>query len=231
VVWRRVGGVAAVVGLCAIADLAWANPASDSSPNAQPVAAVPASTNPRAASSMVRPRENIAKQRDGTLLIAGRSLRCGGARNVLDPRLQNLGLAAPGVVVFNPRELNRWPDTVRLFVFHHECGHHEVGASELGADCWAVKQGVRQGWLDRDGLGQVCRSFGDGPATSTHPAGASRCASLNRCFATAVAALAKEKAAPASQGAPTVEADASGPKLIQGPTLKRSGMRPSLDQK
>jgi hypothetical protein len=226
VVWRRVGGVAAVISLCAACDLAWANPGSETpSKTDSAPSMVVASASPSAASNLVKPRAFITKQRDGTLLIAGRSLRCGTTRNVLDAHLPNLGLAAPGVVVFNPRELNRWPDTVRLFVFHHECGHHHVGGDELGADCWAVKQGVRQGWLDRDGLTQVCRSFGNGPATSTHPA------SLNRCFATAVAALAKEKATAATKGSPTVEADAGGPKLLQGPTLKRSGMRPSLDQR
>ena len=186
--WRRVGGLSAVLCLCAGLD-------------SHPAGASP----------------NISKQRDGTLLIAGRALRCGSARNVLDPHLPNLGLAAPGVVVFNPRLLNRWPASVRLFVFHHECGHHQVGASELEADCWAVKQGVRQGWLDRSGLQQVCRSFGNGPETRTHPSGARRCASLNRCFAEAqVAAATAEPAVPKAE-----------PKLISGPTLRRSGMQPN----
>jgi hypothetical protein len=212
VFWRRIGGVAAVA--CACAAL-----------GGQP--AVSAQT-----------AQSIAKQRDGTVMIAGRSLRCGSMRNVLDPGLPNMGLAAPGVVVVNPRQLSRWPDTVRLFVFHHECGHHHVGGDELAADCWAVKEGVREGWLGRDGLGQVCRSFGGGPATATHPSGARRCASLDRCFTTAVAALAKDKAkvraaaASADAKAATAEAKAApitpdaataAPKLLWGPTLRRNG--------
>jgi hypothetical protein len=107
---------------------------------------------------------------------------------VLDPRLPNLGVAAPGVLVLNPGLLSRHSETVRLFVFHHECGHHHVGASELKADCWAVSEGVKQGWLDRGGLAEACRSFGNAPATSTHPSGARRCANLDRCFAAAIAA-------------------------------------------
>ena len=199
--WRRIGGLAAMACLCA----ALGSPPAISAQSAQ----------------------SIAKQRDGSVLIAGRSLRCGNMRNVIDPGLPNLGLAAPGVVVFNPRQLNRWPDTVRLFVFHHECGHHHVGGDELGADCWAVKEGVRDGWLTREGLGQVCRSFGGGPATSTHPSGARRCASLDRCFATAMAA--KEKAAQKTieaQAAPAATPGPDAPKLIEGPVLKRSGMNP-----
>jgi hypothetical protein len=143
----------------------------------------------------------------------------------------------------NPRLLKRWPAIVRLFVFHHECGHHHVGGSELAADCWAVKEGVREGWLDRPGLQQVCRSFGNGPATPTHPAGATRCASLERCFATAVAALPKQRSpaagevqatpVPKDRSAATGEATAGpagpneSPRLIDGPTLKRSGMNPN----
>ena len=188
---------------------------------------------PEAKSTALAPRQlqaAIAKQKDGTLLIAGRALRCGTNRHVLDRGLPNLGLAAPGVLVFNPRELNRMSDTVRLFVYHHECGHQNVGGSELGADCWAVTQGVRDGWLGREGLTPICRSFGNGPATSTHPSGVSRCANLNRCFTTAVAALSKEKTTADAKVAPPTPPDAE-PKLMQGPTLKRSGMRPSADRK
>jgi hypothetical protein len=138
----------------------------------------------------------VGLQRDGTVVIAGRALRCGAVRNVLDPRLPNLGVAAPGMVVLNPHLLNRHSSTVRLFVFHHECGHHHVGGSELAADCWAVKQGVRQGWLGRQGLQQICRSFGKRAATPTHPASADRCASLQQCFAGAIASARRQTSAP-----------------------------------
>ena len=135
----------------------------------------------------------IALRRNGELLIADRALRCGRVRNVLDPGLPTLGSAPPGVVVLNPYLLNRQPDAVRLFVFHHECGHHYVGASELGADCWAVNQGLRQGWLDHQAIEQVCQDFGNHPASATHPSGARRCASLRQCFANATAAAARQK--------------------------------------
>lgn len=156
-------------------------------------------------------------QKDGRLAVGGHNLRCGSMRNVLDPRLPGLGLAAPGVVVFNPRLINQQSTTVRLFVFHHECGHHHVGGSETGADCWAVRQGVRQGWLRQESLGQICRSFGNGPATATHPSGASRCASLQQCFARATAAQGKQTKA---AGAGVRNA---APKLVSGPALLRTG--------
>jgi hypothetical protein len=132
-------------------------------------------------------------QRDGQVRIAGRALRCGAVRNVLDAALPNLGLAAPGVLVLNPHLLNRQSNTVRLFVFHHECGHHHVGSSEIGADCWAVKQGVRQGWIGQQGIEQICRSFGNRAATPTHPSSAERCASLRQCFAGATTSTTKRR--------------------------------------
>ena len=167
-------------------------------------------------------------RRDGSLDVAGHTLRCGSMRNVLDRRLPGLGLAAPGVVVLNPRLINRQSQTVRLFVFHHECGHHHVGGSETGADCWAAKQGVRQGWLRREGLGDVCRSFGNGPATATHPAGSVRCASLQRCFATAVAEQ-ERRSKQAAKGNASSPGDAADPALVSGPTLMYDGKGNSQD--
>ena len=164
----------------------------------------------------------ISLQRDGAVTIAGRVLRCGSVRNVLDPRLPNLGVAAPGLLVLNPGLLNRQSESVRLFVFHHECGHHHVGGSELKADCWAVTEGVKQGWLDRGGLAEACRSFGNAPATPTHPSGARRCANLDRCFAAASVVHANQPQSTATM----VSASATGhaPKLVSGPTLVRSGV-------
>jgi hypothetical protein len=124
-----------------------------------------------------------------------------------------------------PRLLGRQPETVRLFVFHHECGHHHVGGNEMAADCWAVRQGVRQGWLATAGLGSVCRSFGNGPARGRYPAGAERCAALRTCFATASAALAKERSVAASAAAPTALQGAAyaPPKLLSVPALAWAG--------
>ena len=181
-------------------------------------AAAPASSAPSSSTQ-------VSLQRDGTLAMAGRSLRCGAVRNILDPRLPNLGIAAPGVLVMNPSLLRREPEVVRLFVFHHECGHHHVGASETGADCWAVKAGVRDGWLDKRSLMDICRSFGNAPETSTHPSARWRCGQLARCFAAAVEALPKP-APPAVQLTSSV-----APRLIGGPTLIRTGALPADPQR
>lgn len=161
-------------------------------------------------------------EQDGTLKLAGRRLRCGNARNVLDAQLPSEGAAAPGVLIINPRLIARMPNTVRVFVFYHECGHHRIGASELRADSWAVERGVAEGWLDEEGLKQVCRSFGNVPATPTHPSARSRCRNLERTYARAVAAkLPLPKRKPAPQVAKSVEKPA--PALVSGPQLIGTG--------
>ena len=87
--------------------------------------------------------------------------------------------------------LKSQPETVRIFVFKHECGHLTVGDSELKADCFAVQQGVHEHWLDRKGLDQVCQSFDGAPETSTHPSAERRCRNLDQCYAAALAVEAK----------------------------------------
>jgi hypothetical protein len=164
-----------------------------------------------------------AIQRDGSLKIGGRELRCGQVRNVLDQRLPSEGAAGPGVLVINPRLIARMPEIVRLFVFHHECGHHNIGASELKADCWAVEAGVREGWLDRNGLKLVCRSFGNAPETPSHPSGRRRCHNVDACYTRAVAKFAKSSP-PAGATAAASQPAPAAPKLIAGPKLIGSGI-------
>jgi|GEM_PF-1306673 len=167
------------------------------------------------------------RAQSGSVELAGHTVRCSGVRIVSDRRLPSEGAAAPGVLILNPRMLNEQPPTVRLFVFHHECGHHNVGDSELRADCWAVEQGVRAGWLDARGVKQVCLSFEDAPETATHPSGRRRCLNLDRCFASAQAALARAQPAAhaaraAASGSPAGQVSDT-PRLVNGPTLLATG--------
>jgi hypothetical protein len=156
--------------------------------------------------------------------IAGRAVRCGNVRILTDRHLPSEGAAAPGLLILNPRMLSEQPDSVRLFVFHHECGHHNVGESELAADCWAVDHGVRDGWLDAKGLDAVCRSFEDAPETDTHPSGKRRCRNLDKCFATAVASLtAKKTAGVGTPASPAKKMSVPPPRLVSGPTLVGTG--------
>lgn len=163
-------------------------------------------------------------QRGGFIELAGRQVSCSNVRTRFDEGLPNLGAAAPdeSLMVLNPRLLGRYAKPVQLFVFHHECGHHRVGASELRADCWAVGEGVRNGWLDRNGLAQVCRSFANAPETETHPSGRRRCVNIDRCFKTAEADVARDQTK--RQREAEAKAIRTSPKLVSGPRLVRSSV-------
>ena len=123
------------------------------------------------------------------------------------------GGAGDDFVILNPDMLKNQPETVRIFVFKHECGHLTVGDSELKADCFAVQQGVHEHWLDRKGLDQVCQSFDGAPETSTHPSAERRCRNLDQCYA---AALAVEAKANPATGTP-----APAPVAAKPPTAKK----------
>ena len=163
--------------------------------------------------------QNSARSSSSPLVIANRQVRCENVRTLLDRDLPNLGAAEPDrrLLILNPLLLKRMSETVQLFVFHHECGHHQIGASELGADCWAVGRGLRDGWLDAQGLKQVCGSFGNAQETETHPSAKRRCANLDRCFAVASADLAR------SRPQRPVRVASSEPQLVTRPRLLWSG--------
>lgn len=165
-------------------------------------------------------------QRDGGVKIGNYAARCGHVPARFDPDLPIEGAAVIGeAVVLNPALLAEHPETVRLFIYHHECGHHVVGGSELAADCYAVSQGVLGGWLDRAGVDGVCRSIGDEDASSTHPSGRKRCKNMVKCFVEAAARPPR----PSKTATNVVAAKASSPssasafRLVREPSLISSG--------
>jgi hypothetical protein len=180
-----------------------------------------------AGTGIVSAQSAITARSDGALQIGGRTLRCANARSKLDAELPNLGLSIPSqrLLVFNPALLRRQAQIVRVFVFHHECGHQYVGASETGADCWAVNRGVSDGWLDKNALPRICKSFGNGPESATHPAAAARCVNLDRCFTVAIQSVARQKTRVATTAAPA-SAPPPAPQLVSGPNLIRNGYVP-----
>jgi hypothetical protein len=72
---------------------------------------------------------------------------------------------------------------VQWLIYYHECGHILFGPSETAADCYAVRRARREGWLNKQALGDVCALFniaGHGPM---HPDPEARCDELRQCFA------------------------------------------------
>ncbi|MDX2155796.1 MAG: hypothetical protein SFW09_04720 [Hyphomicrobiaceae bacterium] len=166
------------------------------------------------------------RMRDGGVAVGGRQVKCDNVRTRFDRDLPNLGAVAPEarLLLLNPGLLRRYSGTVQLFVFFHECGHTKVGASELDADSWAVRRGVRDGWLDRTGLANICRSFENAPETRTHPSGKRRCANLDRIFATVEAETAREPNRSTASTTSGGTAPTAKPQLVAGPRLVRSSV-------
>lgn len=123
----------------------------------------------------------------GEVTIADRKLACNGVSVSFDPSMPMEGASIGPHIVLNPHILDEHPEAVRWFVFYHECGHFSEGASEFAADRYALERGLREGWLDKKVLVQVCQSFGDTPDLPSHPSGRRRCKSLNEHFAKVVA--------------------------------------------
>lgn len=170
-----------------------------------------------------------------SVTLGGHKLNCNNAEIMVDRSLPSEGGAGDDFVILNPDMLKSQPETVRIFVFKHECGHLTVGDSELKADCYAVRQGVREHWLDRKGLDQVCQSFDGAPETESHPSAARRCRNLDQCYAAALAAqpagapataTAVPAPSPAKPGTAKKSVAANKPPAAKAATAKRAPAQP-----
>lgn len=118
----------------------------------------------------------------GKLRLAGRSMSCGRTPTLMSPTFWDYGGARKGQIILNPIKLAELPDAVRLWVYAHECGHQIYGAGEIRADCYAVRRGRREGWLDAGGMTRICHFLKDHPGDWVHPPGPKRCREMTQCF-------------------------------------------------
>lgn len=126
------------------------------------------------------PRAELIKP--GELKIDGHTMFCGKRPTVIDPEFSSWGGAYPGYLILNPKRLDGLSTPVKLFIFAHECGHQFVGRDEGAADCFGIKRGRRYGWLDEQGLEEVCAFMSKLKGTSVHAAGSDRCEKMRQCY-------------------------------------------------
>ncbi len=138
--------------------------------------------------SATSPPEASPKDRllaPGTFKLAGRYVRCGRASTLISHTFWDYGGAKKGVIILNPTKLEGLSDTIRLFVYAHECGHQIYGPPETRADCYAVERGKREGWLTQAGVDEICTFLKPYPGDWLHPPGPKRCEIMQKCFAKA----------------------------------------------
>jgi len=118
----------------------------------------------------------------GELRIDGEMFSCGHRPTVIADALDDYAAAYYGFLIVNRERFSRLPMTLKRYVYAHECAHQYVGRGELAADCYAVRAGRREGWLDETGVDTICGFIGQAKASPTHPAGPKRCAYIRSCF-------------------------------------------------
>lgn len=118
----------------------------------------------------------------GDLKIDGHRMVCGKRPTVIDPEFASWGGAYPGYLILNPERLKGLSTAVKLFVYAHECGHQFIGRDEQAADCFGVRRGRRYGWLNEQGLDEICRFMKNLKGDWDHSAGTDRCRKMTMCY-------------------------------------------------
>src|SRR6187431_2522147 len=131
----------------------------------------------------------------GTLKIDGRLVNCGKRPTVLNSNFDSWGGAFPGFVILNTKKINGLSTAVKLYVYSHECGHQFVGPDETKADLFAIRRGVKWGWLDAVGMEDICTFISTLKGDSVHPPGPERCDTMRKYYQQLVGRPAQQNAA------------------------------------
>ena len=146
----------------------------------------------------------------GSLTIDGQRVNCGKRPTVLNPNFDSWGGAFPGFVILNNNKIAPLSTPTKLYVYSHECGHQFVGANEGKADLFAIRRGVRWGWLDALGLEDICTFISQLKGDSVHPPGTKRCETMRRYYRELIE-KDKTRAASAPKPRPATKARTLGP--------------------
>lgn len=120
----------------------------------------------------------------GALKIDGIPVHCGTRPTVLNPKFDSWGGAFPGFLIMNTAKIQGLSTQVKLYIYAHECGHQfaTVGANETKADLFAIRRGVRWGWLDAQGMEEICTFISKLKGSAVHPPGPQRCETMRAYY-------------------------------------------------
>jgi hypothetical protein len=119
----------------------------------------------------------------GSLKIDGRTVNCGKRPTVLNSNFDSWGGAFPGFLILNTKKINGLSTAVKLYVYSHECGHQFEGPDETKADLFAIRRGVKLGWLDAVGMKDICTFISTVKRDAVHPPGPERCETMRTHYA------------------------------------------------
>ncbi|HKJ63383.1 MAG TPA: hypothetical protein VKA94_15525 [Hyphomicrobiales bacterium] len=121
----------------------------------------------------------------GALSYDDTAFNCARFPTIFDPTMKDYGAAYFGFIMLNKERFEQMPLTLKRYAYTHECGHQYVGFNEDDADCYAIRRGRKDGWLDSAALDEICafisRSKGDG----VHALGEQRCEKMRQCYSDA----------------------------------------------
>jgi hypothetical protein len=143
----------------------------------------------------------------GAMTIDGKKVTCGKRPTVLNPGFDSWGGAFPGFLILNTKKIQGLSTQVKLYIYSHECGHQFEGADETKADLFAIRRGVKWGWLDAQGMEDICTFISQLKGDAVHPPGPQRCETMRKYYRQLVGNGRQEASAPA----PTTRAQTLGP--------------------
>ena len=118
----------------------------------------------------------------GALKIDGRGVNCGKRPTVLNSNFDSWGGAFPGFLILNTKKITGLTTAVKLYIYSHECGHQFIGADETKADLFAIRRGVKWGWLDAVGMEDICTFISILKGDWVHPPGPQRCETMRKYY-------------------------------------------------
>jgi hypothetical protein len=120
----------------------------------------------------------------GGLTFNGQTFTCGARPALLAPKFDDYAAAFSSFIIVNPERFGKLPLILQRYAYTHECGHEYVGWDEEMADCYAIRRGREEGWLDAKGMDEICAFISKSKGDLRHPAGVIRCHVMRRCFKT-----------------------------------------------
>jgi hypothetical protein len=138
----------------------------------------------------------------GELKLDGKAVNCGKRPTVMNPNFDSWGGAFPGFMILNNKKITGLPTPTKLYIFAHECGHQFQGPDETKADLFAIRRGVKWGWLDAQGMEDICAFISQLKGDAVHPPGPQRCETMRKYYQELLGTPAQAAQAPATIPAP-----------------------------